>query len=96
MPDKQYKIVGLSYSKPSKFIDAKGEVCYARFTVLVSVGLHFELVANNSRRKVTRIEYQDLEKQFYIYFDDTDKTFKKKGLLTIPLLGDTEVFYEEV
>ena len=44
-------------------------------------------------RKVSRIEYSD--KLFYIHFEETNKVFKKKALITIPLLFDTEVIYEE-
>lgn len=91
-----YKIIGLFYTKPRIVLDGNLEPVASRLAVSIRVGILFELMAGYGMRKVSRIKFAEEEKQFYVYFDECNRQFPRKALLTIPLLADTEVFYEEV
>ena len=89
--EKKYKIVGLYYTRPRIMTATDGSPVSARYGVTIEVNRRVAFVGDR-QRPVESITYVDN------YFKITLKEEKDvpNGLLVIPMLPDTEVFYEEI
>ena len=91
----EYVIKAIYYSKPRILTNAQGEPVAGRYGVLYTVGLKAEITGIGFR-KVTSIIYSKDIDGFEIRFDDIDKVYPRKGLITVPRLADTETYYEVI
>lgn len=84
---KKYKVTGLSYSKPHKTIDSKGEVVFYINWMDIYIGVIMNY--NGIPKRVVGIEWDINTRCFKVYFF-------KGGLKIIPYSEDMEIFYDEV
>jgi hypothetical protein len=94
MPETEYIIKAISYSKPRILLDAMGEAVPARYVVIYAVGVLTDL-AGSSHRKVDEIIYNQERDDFEVRFTTVSKQFPKKAMIVVPRLEDTEVLYQE-
>jgi len=84
---KKYKVTGLSYSKPHKTIDGKGEVVFYQNWIDIYVGVIMNY--NGIPKKVVNIEWDSNNRCFKVYFF-------KGGLKIIPYTPDMEIYYDQI
>jgi len=89
----EYIIKAIYYSKPRILTNAQGEPVAGRYGVLYTVGLMSEITGLGFR-KVSSITYSREIDGFEVRFEDISKAFPRKGLITVPKLTDTEIYYE--
>jgi hypothetical protein len=85
-------IKAVYYSKPRMFHDASGEVIVGRIGVMYTVG-EVTSITGIGQRKIDEIVWNDDLRLFEIRFNKTDKAYRYKGLIVVPYLADTEVYY---
>lgn len=90
-----YVIKAVYYSKPKMVANSNGEPVAGRYGVLFTVGQRTE-ITGIGWRKVSEIVYSKEIDGFEIRFNDVSNEYPLKGLITIPRLQDTEVYYEIV
>ena len=85
--EKQYKVVGFSYTRPKKTFDSRGEVILYQEYVAIYIGciLDFQGIP----KRVKDIEFDEKDRMFKIYLE-------KGGLRVVPYSRDMEMNYEEV
>ena len=93
MAETKYIIKALFYSKPRMIHDSTGEAVLGRYGVIYTVGIA-TAIAGIGMRKVDEITWNDEAKVFEIKFNKKSKEYPAKGIITVPYLPDTEVYYQ--
>lgn len=91
----EYIIKAIFYSKPRMITSTTGEPVTGRYGVLFTVGQVTE-ITGIGWRKVSEIVYSKEIDGFEVRFNEIKKEYPYKGIITIPRLADTEVYYERI